>query len=515
MRTLFIALSLMIFTSINAQVQKNYAQHINAADAEKHLTYLASDELEGREAGEKGQKLAAAYLMQNFVELGLKPINGSYFQRFNLMVNHPEKIKISVGSDTLRYFNDFLHNADFDDVNFSNSAVVFAGYGIEAPGFNELKNIDIKGKVVIIADKEPRDKKGNFILNKSGEKSVWSDRKHKINNLQNKGAKAVIIVNKNIAFYQKSYKHHFTSSKMQLATDSFNYSLPVLFFSEQMADSILLAANHKVGYYKALKKITKKKKPMSAELNIKMGVHAAMIDRSISSENVLGYVEGTTKKDELIVVTAHYDHIGQHDGEIFNGADDDGSGTTALLLMAKAFAKAKADGHGPKRSILFMPVSAEEKGLLGSRYYSENPIFPLEKTVANLNIDMIGRVDEAHTDSAGNLKPNYVYIIGSDFLSTDLHEINEQQNDKYTRLELDYRYNSITDPNRFYQRSDHYNFAKNNVPVIFYFNGTHEDYHKATDTIEKINFDKIAHITQLIYYTAWELANRADRIKLN
>ena len=158
-----------------------------------------------------------------------------------------------------------------------------------------------------------------------------------------------------------------------------------------------------------------------------------------------------------------------------------------------------------------MPVSAEEKGLLGSRYYSENPIFELKNTVADLNIDMIGRVDEAHhEESVPN--PNYVYIIGSDFLSTELHKINEDQNKKHTQLQLDYTYNSMDDPNHYYQRSDHYNFAKHGIPVIFYFNGVHEDYHQASDTIDKIDFNKIAHISKLVYYTAWELANNEDRI---
>ena len=157
-----------------------------------------------------------------------------------------------------------------------------------------------------------------------------------------------------------------------------------------------------------------------------------------------------------------------------------------------------------------MPVSGEEKGLLGSKYYSEKPVFPLENTVCNLNIDMIGRVDENHEDN-----PEYVYIIGSDFLSSELHEVNERVNDTYTKLTLDYRYNTTDDPNRFYYRSDHYNFAKNNVPVIFYFNGTHEDYHKHTDTVEKIDYTLLQKRTQLIFHTTWELANMEHRIKID
>ena len=188
-------------------------------------------------------------------------------------------------------------------------------------------------------------------------------------------------------------------------------------------------------------------------------------------------------------------------------ADDDGSGTVALLELAEAFSAAKKEGKGPRRSVLIMPVAGEEKGLLGSQYYSKNPVYPIENTVADLNIDMIGRIDEKHE---GN--PDYIYIIGSNMLSTELHQINEQANTAFTKLELDYTFNKKDDPNQYYYRSDHYNFAKNNIPVIFYFNGVHADYHKATDTVDKINFQKMEKITRLVFYTAWELANREERI---
>ena len=156
-----------------------------------------------------------------------------------------------------------------------------------------------------------------------------------------------------------------------------------------------------------------------------------------------------------------------------------------------------------------MPVSGEEKGLLGSKYYTDNPIFPLEKTIANLNIDMIGRIDEEHDNG------NYVYLIGSDRLSNELHNISENVNNKYFNINLDYTYNKEDDPNRYYYRSDHYNFANKNIPVIFYFNGVHKDYHKSSDTIEKLDFDKTQKITRLIFLTAWELANREERPALN
>ena len=225
------------------------------------------------------------------------------------------------------------------------------------------------------------------------------------------------------------------------------------------------------------------------------------------SENVVAFIKGTEKPDEILVISAHLDHEGVKNGKIYNGADDDGSGTVAILEIAEAFKQAADAGKGPKRSILFLHVTGEEKGLLGSKYYTEHPIFPLANTVTDLNIDMIGRVDDRHK---GN--PNYVYLIGSDKLSTELHNISETMNKKYMNINLDYKYNDENDPNRFYYRSDHYNFAKHNIPIIFYFNGTHADYHQPTDTPDKINYEMLENRTRLVFYTAWEVANRENRV---
>ncbi len=224
------------------------------------------------------------------------------------------------------------------------------------------------------------------------------------------------------------------------------------------------------------------------------------------SENILAFIEGSEKPEEIVVVSAHYDHVGMSNGEIYNGADDDGSGTVALLEMAQAFQLAKKAGSGPKRSILFLHVTGEEHGLLGSKYYADNPIFPMANTVANLNIDMIGRCDP------GNCGKEYVYVIGSEMLSTDLKKINETANKETVNLELNYKYDDPNDKDRLYYRSDHYNFAKNGIPVIFYFDGIHEDYHKPTDTPDKIDYVSLKKRTQLVFATAWELANRKDRI---
>ena len=239
------------------------------------------------------------------------------------------------------------------------------------------------------------------------------------------------------------------------------------------------------------------------ELNIK--------GKMVKTENVGAIIEGNEFPNEYIVISSHLDHVGIQNGMIHNGADDDGSGTVAMLEIAEAFQAAAATGQGPKRSIIFLHVTGEEKGLLGSSYYTKNPLYPLVDTMANLNVDMIGRLDPKRTDK----DPNYIYLIGADKISQELHDISEATNKKYTQIKLDYTYNDDKDPNRFYYRSDHYNFAKNNIPVIFYFNGTHDDYHAPSDTPDKINYDMLAKRSKLIFYTAWELANRKNKIKID
>lgn len=224
------------------------------------------------------------------------------------------------------------------------------------------------------------------------------------------------------------------------------------------------------------------------------------------SENILAFIEGSEKPEEIVVVSAHYDHVGTKNGVVYNGADDDGSGTVAVMEMAKAFQEAKKAGNGPKRSVLFLHVTGEEHGLFGSEYYTDNPVFPLANTVVDLNIDMIGR------DDPDNRGKQYVYVIGSDMLSSQLKVINEAANKKTNNLELNYKYDDLNDPQQLYYRSDHYNFAKNNVPVAFFFDGIHEDYHKPTDDPDKIDYNLLEKRTQLVFTTAWDIANRAERI---
>lgn len=252
------------------------------------------------------------------------------------------------------------------------------------------------------------------------------------------------------------------------------------------------------GYYKSLNI----KAPDSHSDYFQIVPKSALPDNINASQNVIAYIEGTDYPDQYVYIVAHSDHEGVIDGQIYPGADDNGSGTAAIFEMAQAFKMASNSGYGPKRSIVFLHVTAEEIGLHGSLYYTNNPVFPIENTVSTLNIDMIGRTDKRHENNQ-----DYIYVIGSDRESTELNYIIQEANSNFVNLELDYKYDELRDSNRYFYRSDHYNFALKGIPVTFFFNGEHEDYTKPTDTADKINYPLLAKRTKLIFATAWYIAN--------
>lgn len=472
----------------------HYSKSIKSTDIEKHLSILASDEFEGRATGKKGQKLAMEYLIEQFKKQGIEDYNAiNYRQEFGLIEQANTGIMVVIEKDSFHVNQDFLFSPSITENQKLKTQIVFIGYGIEDENYNDFDNIDVNNKLVFIWDEKP----SGIELSKE-----WTS-KQKIENLKEHGALGVFVVDNKVESLLEKYHHYFSKPKMTLATDELE-NFFIFRITEAMGNKLLSKGGLKV------KKIQKKGPSLKDKFELSLSLTINKPSKKLQGENVIAYIPGSEKKEELIVLTAHYDHLGKEDTVIYNGADDDGTGTSALIEIAEAFMQAKKDGFQNKRSILIMPVSGEEKGLLGSRYYTENPIFPLENTVANLNIDMIGRYDEAHKNDS-----NYVYLIGSDKLSQDLHDISEQVNINYTNFNLDYTFNAEDDPNRFYYRSDHYNFAKNEVPVIFYFSGVHEDYHKASDTIEKIDFDKTAKISRLVFLTAWHLANAEKRIQLS
>ncbi|MBJ6117804.1 M28 family peptidase [Pontibacter sp. BT310] len=500
-----------------------YGQTITAADLSKHLNIIASDEYEGRNTGEKGQKMAAAYIAKEFKEDGLTgPVTAGsnpYYQTFDLEKSQWGEGHILIGDKKFLMMQDFFVLGSSPYQTEQTTDVVFAGYGIDDEKYSDYANVDVTGKMVVVLAGEPKGSNGNYLISGTTKASDWgNDYRSKRNAATKRGAKSVLIVTGTSADEFNSltqrYKSYASRPSLGLKSEGKQENAAVMFVSPVAGAALLNTTPEKLLAYSS--NVAKAGKPVAsaftAPKNVK--VVTSRITTPVPTENVLGFIEGSDKKDEVVVVTAHYDHVGIEqdapgDDKIFNGANDDGSGTVAVIELAEAFAQAKKEGKGPRRSILFMTVTAEEKGLLGSEYYSENPIFPLANTVANVNIDMIGRMDFDHEKQNDS---NYIYVIGSDKLSSELHSINEEANQKYVNLKLDYKFNDENDPNRFYYRSDHYNFAKNGIPIIFYFNGVHADYHKASDSVDKILFDSAEKVARLAFYTTWELANRDNRI---
>ena len=491
-----------VITPINIT---EFASTITSVELKEMLYTYASDEFEGRETAQPGQKKAIEFIKDNYVNLGIpSPISkGDYFQEVPLQIVKTPKITLTVNGTTFNYFDDYisLTAAPTDKINANE--IVYLGYGIDHENYSDYNNIDVKGKIIVVKGGEPKNDNGTYKVSGTAKISKWSNGRQALSTkrevAKKRGAKAIFFMDDTLflrysAFFKRSADNG-GSNKLSLI----NKEEEIYFFliNETLGKALVNTINNS---------------ETTASIANNIEIDYESITETTSSENVVAYIEGSEKPNEYIVISAHLDHNGVKDGVVYNGADDDGSGTVAILEIAEAFKKALDKGYRPKRSILFLHVTGEEKGLLGSKYYTDySPIIPLENTVADLNIDMIGRTDPKRKSE----NRNYIYLIGSDKISSELHNISEEMNLKYTNIELDYTFNDENDPNRFYYRSDHYNFAKNNIPVIFYFSGTHADYHKPTDTPDKIEYDLLENRTRLIFYTAWELANRNERISVD
>ena len=489
-----------------------FASTITAQDIEKHLSVIASDAFEGRETGEKGNDMAAEYIAEQFEKLGLSPTDGSYFQPVVFSSTGWKDTEIYVNDEKFKHLWDYLaYPISFENMqDFSTDEVVFMGYGIDDPKYSDYKGKSVSGKVVMVYLGEPMIDENTSRITGSSEVSEWSTSvDKKLATAKAKGAKMVLLVTNDLKNFLMENRKYLLGSSLQLGDKRKERgNIPAhAYISTSLAEAII--GNKKNKVTKAVQKIAKKGKSKCVKLKTDFKGEFDNYLNLLEGRNVLGFIEGSDLKEEVVVVSAHYDHLGKRGNDIFNGADDNGSGTSTVLDIAEAFKLAKEAGHGPRRSLLFLLVTGEEKGLLGSQWYAENPTLPLESIVADVNVDMIGRIDDEHTDA------NYVYVIGSDRLSTDLHRINEKANNDYTQMVLDYTYNSEKDPNRYYYRSDHYNFAVKGIPAIFFFSGVHKDYHRPSDTIEKILFDKVERTGQLIFHTTWELVNRDERIRVD
>jgi len=478
-----------------------YAVTITENELKEHLYIYASDEFEGRETGKPGQKKAVEYLKSNYeaMEIPAAKEDGNYFQEVPVELSKLPIGSIMTGATEYELGTDFL---TFTPIEGDFNEIIYAGYGIEDKGYSDYEGLDVSGKLVLIKSGEPVKEDGTYLISGSSVKSVWSNQSDataaRLKLARSKGVKGVLYYDPdNYGRYKRYYDFLKGSDKFKMEIKVEEHNAALVLLSETMIEKVFPDIKQELA-----------SKIISQPISLKIKSN----NEAVSSENIVAVIRGFEKPDEFVVISSHLDHIGVNDnGDINNGADDDGSGTVAMLEIAEAFKQAADTGNGPKRSIVFLHVTGEEKGLLGSKYYTDNdPVFPLSQTVANLNIDMIGRIDPKHEDNG-----NYVYLIGSDKLSTELHDLSEEVNDKYSQLKLDYTYNDENDPNRFYYRSDHYNFVKNNIPVIFYFSGTHEDYHRPGDTPDKINYDLLENRARLIFYTAWEIANREARIELD
>ena len=465
---------------------------IKIDELKEKLYKYSSDEFEGRATPSKGQELAVEYLVNHYKNLGIPSVkDDSYLQAVPLQLEIKPDISLRISDQKFLYYQDYISYANGPDKNYNSVETIFAGYGIDDENYSDYSNLDVKGKIVVALGGEPLDDNENYFIN-GKDKSKWSNSREEISlkrsTAKNNGALALILVDD---YLYRRYKSRFEYSdsgrgekRMALGNDEEN-NFQVLLFSEKHKNFL-------------------SKDGLNLNLSFKKNVE------SFTADNVAAIIKGSEFPNEYVILTAHLDHVIPRNGEIYNGADDNGSGTVAMLEIAESFALAKQLGKEPKRSIVFLHVTAEERGLLGSKYYTDyEPLVPLKQTVANLNMDMMGRADPER----GIRNLNYVYIIGSDILSDDLHNINLEANN-FANLELDFRYNDINDPNQFYYRSDHFHFVKNNIPAIFYFSGTHEDYHQPGDTADKILYEPYSKRVKLIFHTAWGLANRDERIKL-
>jgi Peptidase family M28 len=493
-----------------------FANTIQPQVLRTHLTVLTADSLEGRETGTKGNYKAAEYIARQFQAMGLPTVgkDNSYFQKMVYTNEGWNQINMSLNEKSYRHQFNFYAlpgmNPSVEKGKIEANDIVYLGYGIEDKKYSDYRKANIKGKVILIHKGEPINSDSISLISKSKDLSPWAtDDKMKLALAYKKGVKAVLIIDPELNSSIKQNRQYFNRSFMGDIEKPDGKYANSLYISPDMARDII---GEKSDAVKELRAKIAKGKPKSLVLPCNIQITMDKFFNQLIGNNVLGYIEGTDPllKNELVIVSAHYDHLGKRGEEIYHGADDNGSGTSTVLEITQSLVEAKAKGIGPRRSVLCMLVTGEEKGLLGSKYYTRFPVFPLENTVANVNIDMVGRVDDKYKDN-----PNYIYVIGADKLSSELHTINEQANATYTKLTLDYTYNDENDPNRYYYRSDHYNFAVMGIPAIFYFNGTHDDYHRTSDTIDKINFDKMAQIAKLAFYTTWEIANRDARLRVD
>jgi hypothetical protein len=501
----------------------------------QHLSVIAHDSLKGRETGMPGQKIAAQYLSDFYTDLGLTPIGdeNTFFQHFKLDAEQTDSLVYRTyriqDSDTL-LINHSVTSSDtyseyvqvFGGSRSLRGDIVFAGFGLNdsQKGVSHLDGIDLQDKWVMVFEEIPYIADGDTLINPNLSNNF------RFTEIANRSdAKGIIAIGnespqdfqdlKQLNSYLMTKPRNMRLQYLEGGIIRRGFPKGYLQVSPELAvellelESISELQELKEGLIENITEFAPHQLPYFLDYV------PYDSDTEVETENVVAFLEGNDPelKDEVVVLTAHYDHIGitwpDETGDyINNGADDDGSGTVALMAIANALQKASESGIHPRRSILFLHVSAEEVGLLGSRYYSDHPIIPIEQTVVNYNADMVGR---STTERAESGDTDYIFIIGGDIISTELDSLVHEANRKSVDMELDYTYNDLNDRNQFYRRSDHWNFGRLEVPFVFFFTGVHEDYHSPGDTIDKIDFPKLTRTTRLIYASTVEAANHDHR----
>ena len=477
-------------------------ESITGTDLRKHLFILASDSMAGRETSMPGQQKAARYIAGEFQRLGLKPMgdSNSFFQRYDVEVSRINYVSsfLTINGATTPWGNGYL-STSLKETTIT-APVAFVGYTD-----NKLDPA-MKQKIaghIIVSILGPRNRAADT-TSEGFMGKLFATRR-------DSGSFVLMTITEDTgrasfdAIATTLGSFGMDKGQMRLkgaAGGGFQQQLLRVYLSPTRAEELLKGSGMTVATLRAKALADSAFTPVFLK-NAAVTIANSVIRETRVAENVVGFLEGSDPvfKDQVVVYTAHFDHLGSNaSGVIFYGADDDGSGTSTVLEIAEAYA---ANPVKPKRSVLFMTVSGEEKGLLGSSYYVQHPILPLDKTAANLNTDMVGRIGYSYQKKSDE---NYVYVIGSDKISKELDSLLTSSNAETVNLHLDYTYNDENDPNRFYFRSDHYNFAKNGIPVVFFFTGEHQDYHKPSDTPDKILYDRMARIGRLIYYTGWKVA---------
>jgi hypothetical protein len=501
---------------------------ISANQMRDYLTFIASDEMEGRDTPSRGLDTTAKFLALNLARWGFKPAGdeGSFFQRIDLRRDRADggQTKVDYSGRTLTAGTDFIPVGGSGDVS---GQLVFAGNGwfVKSKNIDAYKDIDPKGRIAVIFGNPNMSPRGvaRSEFGKPGEEYMNAS-----DYARSKGVVGLIYVPdfQYLANWQRNRQRTDRGStvvaKFQTQTAT---PLPSIVISPETANMIFAGERQSAaGIFNASHSSGGTALPASFLISDqkKITMSVASSTETVRTQNVVAVWEGSDPvlKAEYVALGAHYDHVGSGcppagTDTICNGADDDGSGTTALLGMAEALAKAPTR---PKRSVLFVWHCGEEKGLWGSRYFTEFPTVPLNQVVAQINIDMIGRSKkEGDTNQRNNelTGPDAVYVIGSTMMSTELGEIVNSVNNSFLKLTFDTKYDDPADPNRFFFRSDHYNYARKGIPIIFFFDGVHEDYHRAGDSADKIDYQKMEKITRTIYMTLWEIANRPARLKVD